>query len=239
MKKKKWIYITLFVVLLVPLLLLYQAFNGNPASKYFSKRALAHYLADTYPKEQFRISDGFYNFKIGGYAYDVVQIGSGDAYEFEVQGFIKPKVTFDGVYYANLDESLMEKLGNEAANEITALLKKEVPEIVYVDVQIEILKGKLAPDTKWNKTLPLEKPMYIHITTNAAGKTKKDVASAMKKIQEALNANGYEYGSATMNANIMDNEKMTGKDDFGYVKFSGSFKSNETIRENDIEQLNE
>lgn len=237
MKKKKWIYLALIVILLAPLLIFYNAFNGNPASKFFSKQVLKSYLDETYPNEQFNIRNGFYNFKIGGYTYEVVQIGSERDVEFEVTGFLKPKVTFDGIYYANLDEPLMNKLGNEASGEIMDLLKKEVPEIVNVDVQLEILKGNLDSDAKWSKTVPLEKPMYIHITTNAAGKTKKEIAAAMATIQQLLNTNDYVYDSVTINGNILDANELPGKDHFGYVKFSGSFTRNETIREKDIEQM--
>ena len=78
MKIKKWIYVILLILLIVPILFLYQAYNGNPVTKYFSKAALKSFLAETYPDHEYHIRNDFYNFKIGGYTYEVVQIGDSE-----------------------------------------------------------------------------------------------------------------------------------------------------------------
>lgn len=235
MKKKKWIYLVLIFIIVIPVLFFYNAFNGNPVSKLLSTTVLKDHLAKTYPDKEFHIKDGFYNFKIGGYTYDVVQIGSENDYEFEVTGFLKPTISYDGIYYANLDEPLIEKLRKEASKEIAGLLETDVPELLNVDVQMEVLKGKYHAGTNWNKEMKLEKPMYIHIVTDAAGKSKDDVVETMKKIQNTLNENGYTYDFVTINSNVQDKE-FTDKDQFGYVKFSGSFTKDQKIKSNNIEQ---
>lgn len=234
MKKKKWIYLMLIIIIVIPVLFFYNAFNGNPVSKLLSTSALKNHLATEYPDKEFHMKDGFYNFKISGYSYDVVQIGSNKEYEFGVTGFLKPTVSYDGIYYANLDEPLMEKLSKEAAEEIAGLLKADVPELLNVDVQMEILKGKYDAGTKWSKDIKLEKPMYIHIVTDAAGKSKDDVVETMKTIQKALKDSGYTYDFVTINSNVQD-EEFTGKDQFGYVKFSGSFTEEDKIKSKDVE----
>lgn len=237
MSKKQWMYLILIFIIVIPVLFFYNAFNGNPVSKLLSKTALKNYLEETYHDKEFRFDDGFYNFKIGGYTYNVVLIGSEKEYDFDVAGFIKPSVSYDGIYYANLDEPLIEKLGKEASEEIEKLIIKDVPNLLNVDVQVEVLKGTYDAETKWDKDIKLEKPMYIHITTDAANQTKEDVLATMKQIQQTLNKDGYTYDSVTINSNVQDKE-FTEKDQFGYVKFSGSFTKNDAIKLKDIEQLN-
>ena len=89
--KKKVIYILLIIILVVPILFFYNAFNGNPVWKSVSTIALKNYLKETYPQDEFRVNDGFYNFKISGYTYEVLKIGEdGQEYEFGVTKFFKP-----------------------------------------------------------------------------------------------------------------------------------------------------
>ncbi len=233
---KKWMYLILILIIVIPVLFFYNAFNGNPVSKLLSTSALKKHLENTYPDKEYQIKEGFYNFKIGGYSYDVVQIGSEKEYEFEVTGFLIPTVSYDAIYYANLDEPLIEKWGKEASKEINKLLEKDVPELLNVDVQVEVLKGKYNAETKWSKDLKLENPMYIHIITDAAGKTKEDIVQTMKTIQKHLNDNNYTYDSVTINSNVQDRD-FADKDPFGYVKYSGSFTKEEKIKLNDIEQF--
>ena len=228
MKKKKRIYGSLIIMLWAPTLFFYIDFNGNAVSDLFSKQALDSYLAKTYLNEPFHILDGFFNLKIGGYTYEGEQVASEKGFEFEVTGALQPKVAFD----AKRDTSLRDRLENEASEEIRELLIKDVPDIIHVEVQLDSLTGTLDSNTKWSKTGPLAKPMHIHMMIQADGKTKKDVANTMKAIQQLLNANHYVYDSVTINANIVEGQKMP-----GYVKFSGSFTSNKTIREKDIQQL--
>ncbi|GIN22466.1 YfjL-like protein [Siminovitchia fordii] len=236
MNKKKWIYLALICIIIIPVLFFYNAFNGNPVSKLGSNSVLKKHLEKKYPNKEFHINDGFYNFKIGGYSYEVIQIGNEKEYEFEVTGLFMPTVSYDGIYYDHLDEPLIEKWGKEASEEMVNLLKKDVPELLNIDVQVEVLKGKYDTSTQWNKNMKLEKPMYIHMTTDAAGKTKKDIFETMKKIQKRLNDNDYTYDTVTINSNVQDKE-YTDKDEFGYVKFSGSFTKEEKIKLNDIEQF--
>lgn len=237
MKKRTIIYSILLVLLVGFVLVIYNAFNGNPLSKLLAKRELTHYLTDTYPDKELHVRDGFYNFKFGEYTFEVRQIGAvppdEETYEFSLQGFFKPTVIWDGIYYSNLDEPLIEKLEKEASDEITALLAKKVDSIVRIHVRIEILKGTYEQNTDWNKDLTLERPLSMHITLDATNDSEEGVLTTTKTIQRALNDAGYDYESVTINGNGFDHSE--GKlDDTGYVKYYLSFEKETKLQLKDV-----
>ncbi|MBS4206929.1 DUF3139 domain-containing protein [Bacillus sp. FJAT-50079] len=235
MKKKKWLYIGLLIILIVPIIFLYQSFNGNPLTKYMSKSAVKRYLSENYPEHEYHIRKDVYNFKISGYSYEVVQIGSEENYEFEVTGLIKPTVTYDGIYYANLDMPLIEKLQEQAAAELTTLLQEPIPELTNLSVQLEVLKGTYDEATNWHKDLKIEKPLYIHMTMDVAELTKEDVLTAAKTAQKILNDEGYSYSRVSLNGNMFD--LAADKDNPGYVKYAVGFEPNTNIALKQIEDF--
>ncbi|MBS4218716.1 hypothetical protein KHA96_10370 [Bacillus sp. FJAT-49711] len=240
MTKMKWLYLILIIILVVPILFFYNAFNGNPVWKYVSERSVKLYLKETYPGQEFVIPDGFYNFKVSGYTYDVRKIGDGQQkeYEFNVTGFWKPTVTYDGIYYDNLDLPLMDKLGEEASAELTELLTDKVGRVIEMSVQIEVLKGTYSSDTNWSKDLKLEKPIYIHLIVDATNRSKDDVLKMVRSIQQTLNSEHYNYSGVSFNGNLFDNEVIE-KDNLGYVKYYVGFEKNSDIKLSDIEEYNQ
>ena len=144
----------------------------------------------------------------------------------------------DGIYEENLNEPLMERLGEEAGKEIKTFLSKSITKLKDVDVHVEVLKGKLKNDAKWEKSLRLERPMEIHILLDAANADRKDVYNTAQKIQRLLNKEGYDYESVTINANIFEGEDIK-DEEIGYVKYSTSFEKNTDIKLKDVEELNE
>ncbi|MEK3888685.1 YfjL-like protein [Bacillus sp. FSL K6-3431] len=236
MKKKKWLYTILLIILIVPILFFYQAFNGNPVSKIAAKNSLQGYLTRQYPHKEYRMLNQFYDFKIGGYTFEVVQIGDEqqEKYEFQVTGFFKPTITFDGIYYANLDEPLMEKLSREAVDELKSVFHDNGIQIVDMYVQLEISQGKYTGNTIWSKGLQLEKPMYIHLTIDVTNMNKKDVLAAVKSIQQTLDSENYQYSRVSFNGNIIDKSTI-GKNYNGYVKYHIGFDKGANIELSDIE----
>src|SRR5690625_447930 len=116
MKKRKWIYIVMIIALALPVLWLHAVFNGNYVTKQLSKRTIKNYLEETYPESEYNLGKPFYNFKDGGYVFNVREIGDEEQreYEFVVVGLLGTNVHIDGIYQANLDYNLMERLGEEA-----------------------------------------------------------------------------------------------------------------------------
>lgn len=238
MKRKKWIYIVLIIILVVPILFFYNAFNGNPIWKMASESALKDYLKETYPDQEFNIDEGFYNFKFSEYSFKVNKIGVEDQkkYEINVRGFFKPTVAFDEIYMDNLDEPLMEKLGNEAAAELQTVFK-DVNSIVTINVRIEVLKGTYDTSINWSKDLKIEKPIYIDILMDAGNMPREQLLEEMKKMQSHLNTEGYTYDNVNINANLFDGKY--GKDDQGYVKYASSFTKDKKLSLKDIEEYNQ
>ncbi|MEI2401073.1 DUF3139 domain-containing protein, partial [Paenibacillus phytohabitans] len=76
MKKRRIIYSVILGLLVLFVLYLYNETNGNPVSKFFSTKVLENYLEETYPDREFRIEEGFYNFKFSTYDYNVIEIGA-------------------------------------------------------------------------------------------------------------------------------------------------------------------
>lgn len=231
-KLKKMFYLFLIVILVVPILFLYNAFNGNPLSKYASKLALKQHLEETYPEEEFTIDGGTYDFKFSEYVFHVKR--DHQDYTFNVAGFFQPTVTTDGFYQSQLDESLMERLGEEAGKELREVLK-DIQEIMYIDVYVEVITGTYDESVTWRKDLPLEKPMDIFIILDGRNMKKEHLLQVMKQMQTVLNTEGYQYGTVTINANIR--ELTSAKDDFGYVKYASSFTKEQTITIKDIKEL--
>lgn len=231
-------------MLVVFVLFVYNAFNGNPVSKFYSTNVLEKYLEETYPEREFRLEEGFYNFKFSTYDFNVIEIGdtSGEGgpktYDFTVRGFLKPYVNFDPIYMENLDEPLMEKLSTEAQNEIMERLKQSVPSAKSVEVSLEVQKGQYDSDATWSKDMKLEKPISLFIVLDSTKSTKEDILTVAEIIQKVLNDNNYIYEYVTINGNIMDETSSEGvKDEMGYVKYYVSFEPSTDIKLKDIEVL--
>lgn len=249
MKKKKIILSVILGLLVLFVLYVYNAFNGNPISKFYATKVVKDYLSETYPEREFRIDEGFYNFKFSEYSFNVIEIGNVSEqeskehgpkeYELTVRGFIKPFVNIDSIYTENLDQPLITKLSEEAQNEIQNLLAKEVPSVAGVGVLIEVQKGTYPETTEWNKALKLEKPIDMHIVLDATTASKDDVLKDSRQIQKLLNENGYDYETVNINANVIEDKSGDiSKDELGYVKFALSFETDTEIKVKDIDEFN-
>jgi hypothetical protein len=239
--RKKPLAVTLSVVLALGVLYVYDAFNGNPVSKWLAERELKAYLAETYPGETFQIGEGFYNFKFSSYEFDVIAIGrtledgKPAEYDFTLRGWI-PKVTTDGIYYDRLDYSLMERLGEEASAEIEALLAPEIPSLRGVSVYLEVPGGTLPEDVVWRKDLPGAEKMWIGLLLDAEGLTKADVLAAARKTQALLDEAGYVYRAVNINANELPGADVR---DPGPLRFAASFEAGEDLSDLKIDVYNE
>ncbi|THE14160.1 hypothetical protein E1I69_04935 [Bacillus timonensis] len=245
MKKRKILYSILLGLLVLFVLYIYNEFNGNPVSKLYSTKILENYLEETYPDREFRVEEGFYNFKFSSYDFNVIEIGATapnengpKTYEFNVRGLLKPYVILDSIYTENLDEPLMEKLSAEAQTEIMEILMQSVPTVKGIGVSLEVQKGNYDSNTTWNKDMKLEKPISMHIVLDSTQSTKEDVLTDAQVIQEVLNDNHYSYADVTINGNIIDDSNAEYiKDDTGYVKYYVSFEKETDIELKDIEVI--
>jgi len=92
----------LAAALALGVLIFYDGFNGNPASRWLAEQTVRSYLATTYPDRDLVIRDGGYNFKSGAYEFRVVAAGTRDEngqpeeYWFMAKGVI-PKLKYDPI----------------------------------------------------------------------------------------------------------------------------------------------
>lgn len=243
MNKKKLFFVVLLVVIIGFVLFLYNAFNGNPISKYISKEVLEDYLEETYFDQELQIKEGFYNFKFSEYQYSVIEVGSTDEegnvkqYEFKVRGFFNPTVSWDGIYYENLDHEMANRLSKQAHQEISPLLSEKMDTIHLVEIQLEVLKGKFEDDVKWSKELALDKPMEIFVQLDSTEQTKEDFLSAARKVKNILDEQGYEYESVLYNGSGFDMEGLKAET-HGYLKYSLRVEKGGVLDMGDVEEHN-
>lgn len=238
MTKKKWLYVLGIIVLITPVLFFYNAFNGNPLSKFVATKSLEKYLSTTYPTDEFNVKKPFYDFKMGGYTYHIVKIGDAQQrdYEFIMTGVLGTDVSWDGVYEANQDRPLITRLTNQANEKLLNLLQEKTPEITDVEVQLEVLKGRYDNKTNWDKNFKPEKPMHVHIMLDAGKLNKEDIVTKANSIQKTLNEENYNYDSVMINANIYNEEESTEPGSVWYVKYGVPFSKDTVLTIKDIEE---
>lgn len=240
-EKKKWVYILIIVVLAVLVLFFYTAFNGNPITKQLSKMTLNSYLDTNYPNEEFTIDKPFYNIKDSVYDFSVTRIGDSNQtqYDFTVTGIFNTKVQYDGIYYANQDTRLIKKFEKEAEEELSNLLIKDVPEIIEINVQMEILKGKHDLESVWNKGFIPEKPMYIYIAIDSRKLSIQEFFKATTTIQNSLNENSYDYWNVSIDGKLFDNVNEIEDQYSWYVKYSSSFEKDTLLDLKQVQQYDQ
>lgn len=244
MNVKKWLYTLLLFIFVFIVFGLYNSFNGNPLSKYMSKRALENFLEEAYPDQEFQVDDGVYNFKFNAYHFEVIEIGNIDdegnvkKYEFQVSGFFNPVISWDDIYYESLDEELSNQLSKQAQKEITEILQGKLDSIHLIEVYIEVLQDKFDENVQWGKDLPLDKPMDIYIQIDSTIQTKEEFLVDVKQIKSILHEQGYEYDGIIFNGMGFDLEGID-EEKGGYVKYFVSVDKNGEVNLKDIEELNE
>src|SRR5690606_38499281 len=99
-KRKIPLTAALSVLLAAGVLLLYDAYNGNPLVKWLAEKKQEAYLENTHPDEQLVIREGWYNFKNASYEFRVVSFkktadGQPAEYRVSLRGW-NPRVISDG-----------------------------------------------------------------------------------------------------------------------------------------------
>ncbi|HLS35523.1 MAG TPA: hypothetical protein VK061_04755 [Bacillota bacterium] len=236
MTKRKWLYLIIIVALATPVLLLYFAFEGNPIGKFNAKRTLDKHLEETYPDQNFVIhGPASYNFKDGGYHLTAEEIDKETSdrkeYEFSIVGIFGTKVHYDGIYFENLDQPLMNKFEREANKEILEKLQLGIPDVREVQVTIEVLEGTYDWNTKWHKDLELEEPLSIWVAIDGENKTEDDIVEIGKIMQKILNDHDYDYKSATINSRINHEGSVM-------LNYSAGFAKDEEITKKNVDKEN-
>lgn len=236
--KKKWLYIIGIIVLAVPILFFYNAFNGNPVTQFVATKSLEKHLVQTYPADEFNVKKPFYDFKMGGYTFEVLKIGDAKQvpYEFLTRGALGTTIAIDGIYDANQDRPLIIKLENQAREELTILLQEKVPEIREVEAQLEVLKGTYDSDAKWSKDFKPEKPMRLYVTVDIEKLEQEDILRIANIVQTTLNESNYDYNYVNIDGNVYSETESKESESTWYVKYAISFEKDTILKLRDIEE---
>lgn len=241
MTKKKWLYMIGIIIIVVPILFFYNAFNGNPVSKYTAAKSLEKHLEKNYPSDQFNIAKPYYDFKMEGYIIDVIRIDEDNQiqYQFMMTNPLGTTVTLDGIYHANQDIGLINKLQDQANKELKDLLKDKVTTLEEVEVQLEVLKGKYDSDTNWDKNFKPEKPMYVHIIIDSGKMSNEEVLNVANVTQKTLNDSGYNYDHVTINGSVYDDGSSEDEGSTSYVIHYVSFAEDTVLKIKDVENYDD
>jgi hypothetical protein len=235
--KKKVIYGVVITLLLSVVLFMYNEFNGNPLSQYLAKRELETYIAQEYPDHTLRLESRGYNFKFSDYMFDAFDIGSAEnqVYRFAVRGLIFPEVRYDELRATKLDHELMERISEQAADELFQLLTQSADNIRQVNVTVEILKGRFHDTLQWDKALEFDQPLDLFIVLDSANASKQDTLESARLIQRLLNEAGYTYDRVNINGNIFDHQEIK-REEYGYVKYAVAFGPETDLTVKDIQE---
>ncbi len=243
MISKKRIYGLALGLLALLVLFIYNAFNGNPASKWLAQQSLEQYLKEQYPELELRVKKASYTFKNEEYIFEAVIIGGVEQeanppgeFEFRMRGGIWPTtVAADGLYTSRLDEEKMEQLGREASAELQALLQPQVPSLRLVETHVEVLRGQLPAGASWSRELALPKPPWLYMVLDASQSSREELLEAAARIQTLLEEGGYVYRSVTINANRYGDSAEQGKDARGRVTYVIRFDSQTELKLDDVQ----
>lgn len=157
MTKKKIGLLVILIFLIVFVGGVYNAFNGNPISKYITKVKIESYIEDKYKDKDYYIVDMGYNFKFGTY-YAQVESRSSNIY-FNIEG------KTNGVRYDEMDSNnvlddykLMNKFEKAIKEEIEKVISEECS---YVSVITRIVQNKYEKNKDFS--LDMDDEFYIQI----------------------------------------------------------------------------
>lgn len=233
--KKKTIYTILIILLLGIVLYSYNEFNGNPISSYLAEKKLEFYLTEHYPEYSLRLENKGYNFKFSEYVFEAIQIGSENhVYEFTVRGHIFPEIRYDELRISLRDNELMERVSQQAEEEIFELLASSLDNLVEVSVTVEILKGQYDQQLQWSKEIVFDRPIRLFIILNSENNSREETLAEAQMIQNILNEHGYTYERVMINGNHLGKQTEQKDEKQGYVRYSVSFEPNKNLTLRDI-----
>lgn len=173
----------------------YNAFFGNPFSKVLATTTATHYLEATYPEEDFTVNVQAYDFKQGGYQFEIAM--ADEKHPIVIGGFWGNKVKRDDIYTARLDEPMMTKLSAEASQQMANWLSA-MP-IKHIETYLEVSKGAHEPHATWSVDFEPNHPLVAFITLDAKAMTAEQFTQFAEdaKAQMAKQKLSYEYISLT------------------------------------------
>ena len=133
----KVIAISVAIVLIIGLLILTNAFVGNPISKIMVTNNAQKYIEATYPNTDYEVERVVFNFKTGGYTAYIQSLSSQDTY-FDVDYSIRGKIKYDNFSTRVSDGFNTWQRINSEYREVTDEIIEQLPyetDIEYGEIQ--------------------------------------------------------------------------------------------------------
>lgn len=129
--------ISVAIVLIIGLLILTNAFVGNPISKIMVTNNAQKYIEATYPNTDYEVERVVFNFKTGGYTAYIQSLSSQDTY-FDVDYSIRGKIKYDNFSTRVSDGFNTWQRINSEYREVTDEIIEQLPyetDIEYGEIQ--------------------------------------------------------------------------------------------------------
>lgn len=200
LNKKKIVYLVILIGIIVFLLGLYNAFNGNPISKAISKVKVEKYIEETYPDKDFKIDEVVYNFKFGTYYAVVSSEKEGYLFNIEIMGK-------DNIWDAYKESPMLIdiELTNRFSNTIIEYTKEDIGDVVkllddnnkeknynYLFAEIEVPQGKYR-DKNIQFSNGMDDPFVLNLSLypENGDNYKDELLLAAKALRSSINKRNY------------------------------------------------
>jgi hypothetical protein len=225
--KKKIIYSSIAMALIVSVLGIYIKVGGNPYEKNKAKESLMAYLEQTYPDMDYKIKWSAKYVNVDeSYRFQVLKkdpIGVKTSYIFDVYSYKPYEVFNDTIHESSVDKATSKKLNMQAEQSIKTLLQKTVPEVKSVNTDVEVYNNDV---TVWTPMLKTPKPILIMIEIEKGDLTEQQMFHQVKAIQQQLKEEQIDYYLAEVGYHTTIN----GEELFDYV----SFKPHQKVTVKDV-----
>lgn len=183
--KKVLIFILIVLVSLVGFI--YNAFNGNPVSKYLNKKDIQKYISTNYSDKDLEVIKVDYNINIRNYITTVQLRKEGTEYLIEK---LDDGSYLDGYYNAEvINPRFSGRMGEELSKIIYKDLKDKISELSSVAVKFEIKGGKYPINMDYTREMD-EKPEIL-INFQGSSITEEAFLDKVLLVKEEIIRKGY------------------------------------------------
>ncbi|MGL5577209.1 MAG: hypothetical protein ACRDCW_16845 [Sarcina sp.] len=193
--KKKVGLLVLLIGLILFLLIVNNAFNGNPISKRLAKNKIQNYINTTYPETDFKISDVFYNFKDMTYICNITSKSKGLNFsitEYNTGYFYDQYAESNNGKYL-IDSDLTSSFKNTLQEEFNSIIDNSNLE-TFVDIlafQLDHKDKTIKYDKSFSEPFIISVTDNIDIHNNEKLYDLDDMVSALIKLKQHISKNNY------------------------------------------------
>lgn len=196
---KKWISLTLAILLLAVILFFYISFNGNFISKMVAKNIVQSFVAETYEGQNAKLVDSGFNFKDGQYIfhYEIYNDTVRSNYSFSIGGSLIPNgQIFSYLYPESLDEQLTTTFQKAGTSWIEEQLRAQNIAFDWIGYELSIPKGLYTEEILWQPQVDKKLIPWISVELTDEQQTEQEFLQTAEKIRQLFHAHNVTYAEA-------------------------------------------